>query len=87
MAGSHPLHKSRHRAILSRKEKPGHGAHLFYRYENGKLTDKPLWPWPMNDRIKVLIDLDVTATVMGLGALEKGENGEKGKTASRRNSD
>jgi hypothetical protein len=27
------------------------GANLCYRYENGNLTDKPLWPWPMNQRI------------------------------------
>jgi len=27
------------------------GASVLYRYENGKLTDKPLWPWPMNQRI------------------------------------
>jgi hypothetical protein len=45
------------------------GANLCYRYENGNLTHKPLWPWPMNQRI---IDamvasgrkpVDVTATV------------------------
>ncbi|MBM4017042.1 MAG: hypothetical protein FJ288_01730 [Planctomycetes bacterium] len=46
---------------------PQEGAHIYYRYENGKLTDKPLWPWPMNERIKELIGLDVTATVFGLG--------------------
>jgi hypothetical protein len=45
------------------------GANLCYRYHDGVLTTKPLWPWPMNQRI---IDatvqsgraaVDVTATV------------------------
>ncbi len=45
------------------------GANLSYRYQDGNLTDQPLWPWPMNQRI---IDglvqsgrdpVDVTATV------------------------
>jgi len=47
---------------------PAKGAHLYYCYENGKLTDRPLWPWPMNERIKQVADIDVTATVSGLGA-------------------
>jgi len=42
------------------------GADLWHRYENGVKTDQPLWPWPMNDRIKALISVDVTATVMEL---------------------
>ena len=29
----------------------GTGAELRYRYEGGVLTDTPLWPWPMEDRI------------------------------------
>jgi len=45
------------------------GANLCYRYQNGAVTTKALWPWPMNQRI---IDatiqsgrtaVDVTATV------------------------
>jgi hypothetical protein len=28
------------------------GANLCYRYVNGVRTTAPLWPWPMNDRIK-----------------------------------
>jgi hypothetical protein len=28
------------------------GANLCYRYINGVRTNEPLWPWPMNDRIK-----------------------------------
>lgn len=27
------------------------GAEVLYQYENGVLTDKRLWPWPMEDRI------------------------------------
>jgi hypothetical protein len=28
------------------------GANLCKRWVNGKVTNEPLWPWPMNDRIK-----------------------------------
>jgi hypothetical protein len=28
------------------------GANLCYRWENGVKTTTPLWPWPMNERIK-----------------------------------
>jgi hypothetical protein len=48
------------------EDQPERGAHIYYRYENGKLTDRPLWPWPMNDRIKELKGVDVTATIFGL---------------------
>ncbi len=27
------------------------GAEVLYQYENGVLTDEPLWPWPMENRI------------------------------------
>jgi hypothetical protein len=53
------------REMFNRKA-PERGAHLYYRYVNGKLTDKPLWPWPMNDRIKELTGVDLTATIFGL---------------------
>ena len=29
------------------------GAQIACRYENGVLTNKPLWPWPMNERIRI----------------------------------
>ncbi|MEZ4339753.1 MAG: hypothetical protein R3B82_24295, partial [Sandaracinaceae bacterium] len=29
------------------------GAQIACRYENGTLTDRPLWPWPMEERIRV----------------------------------
>ena len=29
------------------------GAQIQCRYENGVLTNKPLWPWPMNERIRI----------------------------------
>jgi len=38
------------------------GANIVYRYENGVLTDVPLWPWPMNDRILQEMNFDVTET-------------------------
>ena len=37
------------------------GANICYRYENGILTDIPLWPWPMADRIKEELGIDVMA--------------------------
>ncbi len=52
---------------MLQRRPPEKGAHIYYRYENGKLTDKPLWPWPMNERIKELTGIDVTATIFGLG--------------------
>jgi hypothetical protein len=45
------------------------GANLQFRYQDGILTDVPLWPWPMNQRIKDAMvqsgrePVDVTATV------------------------
>lgn len=49
------------------------GATIMHRYENGKLTDKPLWPWPMNQRIIDAMKLagyddpvDVTKTIFEL---------------------
>jgi len=49
------------------------GATIMYRYEDGVLTDKPLWPWPMNQRIIDAMKLagydtpvDVTKTIFEL---------------------
>jgi hypothetical protein len=48
------------------------GANLCYRYQNGSLTTQPLWPWPMNQRIKDAMAqsgraaVDVTATIESL---------------------
>lgn len=48
------------------------GATLCYRYVNGQLTNQPLWPWPMNERIKSAMlqsgrnPVDVTRTVEAL---------------------
>jgi hypothetical protein len=36
------------------------GAEVLYRYVDGKLTDTPLWPWPMEDRIKAETGYSVT---------------------------
>ena len=51
---------------------PG-GATILCCYQNGQLTDKPLWPWPMNKRIINGMKrsgypdpLDVTKTIFGL---------------------
>ncbi len=43
------------------------GANVMYRYQDGLLTEAPLWPWPMNQRIKELTGVDVTKTVFELG--------------------
>jgi hypothetical protein len=67
---------------LSAASRPAAGAWLRYRYVNGQLTQTPLWPWPMNERIKAAMvasgynkrggvdgqgGIDLTATVLGLG--------------------
>jgi hypothetical protein len=45
------------------------GARICYQYHNGVLTDIPLWPWPMNQRIMAALQMagrravDVTATM------------------------
>lgn len=33
-------------------DNPGTGSRACFRYDNGTLTSTPLWPWPMDDRIK-----------------------------------
>ena len=49
---------------IGRREK-----NLLRRYQDGVLTDQPLWPWPMNQRIADAMKstgyapVDVTATV------------------------
>jgi hypothetical protein len=48
------------------------GANICYRYKDGALTTDPLWPWPMNQRIKEAMvesgrnTVDLTATVEGM---------------------
>jgi hypothetical protein len=47
------------------------GANLCYRYKDGNPTSQPLWPWPMNQRIKDALvqsgraSVDITATIQG----------------------
>lgn len=36
------------------------GAEVLYRYKDAELTDIPLWPWPMEDRIFAEIGVSVT---------------------------
>jgi Chondroitinase B len=36
------------------------GANIIYRYVDGVLTDQPLWPWPMEGRIKAETGISVT---------------------------
>jgi len=35
------------------------GCEIEYRYENGELTQQPLWPWPMQGRIEKELGIDV----------------------------
>ena len=50
----------------------GEGARLCHRYVDGVLTQQPLWPWPMNERIRLATSYargratDVDAEVRGL---------------------
>ena len=34
---------------------PGRGSRACFQYNNGSLTTMPLWPWPMDDRIKAAL--------------------------------
>jgi hypothetical protein len=36
------------------------GANILYRYQNGTLTTQPLWPWPLEERIKTETGSSVT---------------------------
>jgi hypothetical protein len=48
--------------VLSDKGENGTqmGAQILYRCVNGKLTNEPLWPWPMEGRIKNELGVSVT---------------------------
>jgi hypothetical protein len=56
-------------AVANLFSAPATGANLCYQYQDGALTTKPLWPWPMNQRIiEATVQsgraaVDVTATV------------------------
>ncbi len=41
------------------------GADILYEYQNGQLTTTPLWPWPMENRIKAETGMSVTWTSGG----------------------
>jgi len=57
------------------------GAKVCTRYLNGKLTNEPLWPWPMNQRIiNAMVQsgrtpVDVTETITSLFGEIPGEGG------------
>jgi hypothetical protein len=44
----------------------GEGARLTHRYVDGVLTDIPLWPWPMEERIQNELGISVTDMMTGL---------------------
>jgi hypothetical protein len=45
----------------------GTGSRACYRYENGSLSDTPLWPWPMDDRIKAALSRAGSSALAGTG--------------------
>jgi len=47
-------------------DETGEGARLMQRYHNGRLTDEPLWPWPMEARVQTELGLSPTTLVNGL---------------------
>lgn len=60
------------------------GARLLRRYQDGVLTDQPLWPWPVNQRIIEAMKsagyapVDVTATIEKLlGPIPKRQTDRK----------
>jgi hypothetical protein len=44
----------------------GEGARLTHRYVDGVLTNEPLWPWPMEDRIQAELGISVTGLITGI---------------------
>jgi hypothetical protein len=44
----------------------GEGAHLTNRYVDGVLTNEPLWPWPMEERIQAELGVSVTEMMTNL---------------------
>jgi hypothetical protein len=44
----------------------GEGARLTHRYVDGELTDIPLWPWPMEERIQNELGFSVTEMITSL---------------------
>ena len=44
----------------------GEGARLTHRYVDGNLTNQPLWPWPMEDRIQAELGVSVTDMMTAL---------------------
>jgi len=44
----------------------GEGARLTNRYVDGVLTDEPLWPWPMEDRVQAELGYSVTQLMQGI---------------------
>jgi hypothetical protein len=56
----------------------GEGARLTHRYVDGVLTDMPLWPWPMEERIQAELGISVTEMMTSLifgdgnGVIEEG---------------
>ena len=47
-------------------DEEGEGARLTQRYVNGRLTDEPLWPWPMEARAQAELGLSPTGLVDSL---------------------
>lgn len=47
----------------------GEGARLEHRYVDGVLTDEPLWPWPMEERVQAELGISVEALVLPLTSL------------------
>ena len=52
------------------KEPAGPGARLTHRYTDGVLTDVPLWPWPMEERIQREMGISVTKQMSELLGLD-----------------
>lgn len=47
-------------------DESGEGARLDNRYVDGTLTETPLWPWPMEDRVRAELGLSPTILVASL---------------------
>ncbi|HRW06404.1 MAG TPA: chondroitinase-B domain-containing protein [Caldilineaceae bacterium] len=60
------LWDEQHEVWVEEWDERGEGARLDKRYVDGLLTDEPLWPWPMEDRVRAELGLSPTVLVGSL---------------------
>jgi len=51
---------------VENEDEGGVGARLTQRYVDGRLTEEPLWPWPMEDRVRAELGFSPTTLAMSI---------------------